>query len=109
MGSAVQVDCPAMRGRQFFDHRQADTATRGRSAGLPAVEAVPHKGPFFFWDPGPVSVTSKTASQPSRRTLRDTLPPVGVNFTALVNKLVTTCRSRCGSPTTKVGGKFCSK
>ena len=49
------------------------------------------------------STSSVSSSSSSARTRSTTLPRSGVNFTALLMRLVTTCRSRASSPTSPHG------
>src|SRR3546814_2117460 len=53
--------------------------------------------------PLPLSFTLSSAVPPSRRRLRMTAPPGGVNLVALASRLPMICSSRARSPTTQIG------
>ena len=58
--------------------------------------------------PMPVSRTEKrsvtrSSAETSVRTVTTTISPLSVNLTALVQRLMSTCSSRSGSPTSRAG------
>ena len=53
--------------------------------------------------PTPLSLTRSRASPPSTPVQTRMVPPAGVNLSALLTRLVTTCSSRVASPVTHTG------